>query len=156
MCDKKILCILSPPPTTEFRHLRCRQTVGRRSIPHILMIIICIGFIVTFSPVVKPHLFLSILQEITPQTLIVWFCLDYCADFVYLIDIGVHFRTGYLEDGVLQTDSTKLRHHYMNSTTFYIDCLCLLPLDFLYLSIGFNSILRCFRLVRENLHICRN
>ncbi|XP_035709498.1 cyclic nucleotide-gated cation channel alpha-3 isoform X2 [Folsomia candida] len=87
-------------------------------------------------------------QEITPQTLIVWFCLDYCADFVYLIDIGVHFRTGYLEDGVLQTDSTKLRHHYMNSTTFYIDCLCLLPLDFLYLSIGFNSILRCFRLVK--------
>lgn len=59
-----------------------------------------------------------------------------------------HFRTGYLEDGVLQTDSTKLRHHYMNSTTFYIDCLCLLPLDFLYLSVGFNSILRSFRLVK--------
>ncbi|XP_015596521.1 cyclic nucleotide-gated cation channel alpha-3 isoform X4 [Cephus cinctus] len=36
----------------------------------------------------------------------------------------------------------------MNSTTFYIDCLCLLPLDFLYLSIGFNSILRSFRLVK--------
>ncbi|CAG9824996.1 unnamed protein product [Phaedon cochleariae] len=63
-------------------------------------------------------------------------------------DIMFHFRTGYLEDGVLQTDSTKLRHHYMNSTTFYIDCLCLLPLDFLYLSIGFNSILRSFRLVK--------
>ena len=78
----------------------------------------------------------------------VWFCLDYMADFLYLLDIGVHFRTGYLEDGVLQTDSTKLRHHYMNSTTFYIDCLCLLPLDFLYLSIDFNSILRCFRLVK--------
>lgn len=49
---------------------------------------------------------------------------------------------------MLQTDSTKLRQHYMNSTTFYIDCLCLLPLDFLYLSIGFNSILRSFRLVK--------
>lgn len=78
----------------------------------------------------------------------VWFTLDYTADFLYLLDILVHFRTGYLEDGVLQTDSTKLRHHYMNSTTFYIDCLCLLPLDFLYLSISFNSILRCFRLVK--------
>ncbi|PSN46975.1 hypothetical protein C0J52_11129 [Blattella germanica] len=65
-----------------------------------------------------------------------------------IADIVFHFRTGYLEDGVLQTDSTKLRHHYMNSTTFYIDCLCLLPLDFLYLSIGFNSILRSFRLVK--------
>ena len=36
----------------------------------------------------------------------------------------------------------------MNSTWFYIDCLCLLPSDFLYLSMGFNSILRCFRLVK--------
>lgn len=36
----------------------------------------------------------------------------------------------------------------MNSTTFYIDCLCLLPLDFLYLSLGFKSILRIFRLVK--------
>ncbi|CAL8094639.1 unnamed protein product [Orchesella dallaii] len=87
-------------------------------------------------------------QEIKRETLVLWFCLDYISDFLYLLDIGVHFRTGYLEDGVLQTDSTKLRHHYMNSTTFYIDCLCLLPLDFLYLSIGFNSILRCFRLVK--------
>ncbi|CAB3376875.1 Hypothetical predicted protein [Cloeon dipterum] len=87
-------------------------------------------------------------QEITRESLLYWFCLDYFSDFLYLLDIAVHFRTGYLEDGVLQTDSTKLRHHYMNSTTFYIDCLCLLPLDFLYLSIGFNSILRSFRLVK--------
>lgn len=36
----------------------------------------------------------------------------------------------------------------MNSTNFYVDCLCLLPLDFLYLSIGFNSVLRLFRLVK--------
>lgn len=32
--------------------------------------------------------------------------------------------------------------------TFYIDCLCLLPLDFLYLSVGFRSVFRCFRLVK--------
>ena len=84
----------------------------------------------------------------TGETLVVWFCLDYLSDFLYLVDIVFHFRTGYLEDGVLQTDATKLRTHYMNSTTFYIDCLCLLPLDCLYLSIGFNSILRSFRLVK--------
>ncbi|XP_061711817.1 cyclic nucleotide-gated cation channel alpha-3 isoform X6 [Cydia pomonella] len=87
-------------------------------------------------------------QEINGETLVVWFCLDYFSDFLYLADILFHFRTGYLEDGVLQTDAAKLRAHYMNSTTFYIDCLCLLPLDFLYLSIGFNSILRSFRLVK--------
>ncbi|XP_071519853.1 uncharacterized protein [Panulirus ornatus] len=87
-------------------------------------------------------------QEINRDTILVWFGLDYFADLIYVLDILFHFRTGYLEDGVLQTDSRKLRQHYMNSTTFYIDCLCLLPLDFLYLSINFKSILRCFRLVK--------
>ncbi|XP_050702890.1 cyclic nucleotide-gated channel rod photoreceptor subunit alpha-like isoform X2 [Eriocheir sinensis] len=87
-------------------------------------------------------------QEITGESILVWFALDYFADLIYVVDILFHFRTGYLEDGVLQTDSRKLRQHYMNSTTFYVDCLCLLPLDILYLSIGFKSILRCFRLVK--------
>lgn len=82
------------------------------------------------------------------ETRWVWFCLDYFSDFLYVLDIVFHIRTGYLEDGVLQTDATKLRNHYTNSTTFYMDILCLLPLDFLYLSIGFNSILRGFRLVK--------
>ncbi|CAK9807723.1 Cyclic nucleotide-gated channel cone photoreceptor subunit alpha [Anthophora plagiata] len=84
----------------------------------------------------------------TGETRWVWFCLDYFSDFLYVLDIVFHIRTGYLEDGVLQTDATKLRNHYTNSTTFYMDILCLLPLDFLYLSIGFNSILRSFRLVK--------
>ena len=81
------------------------------------------------------------------------------------MDILIHFRTGeyrpalvwpvlimrlsgYLEDGVLQTDSVKLRQHYINTTTFYIDLLCLLPLDFLYLSLDFQSMLRLCRLVK--------
>lgn len=90
----------------------------------------------------------TIKMFVTGNTIVVWFCLDYICDLLYVIDILFHFRTGYLEDGVLQTDAAKLRNHYMNSTTFYIDCLCLLPLDFLYLSIGFNSILRSFRIVK--------
>jgi hypothetical protein len=36
----------------------------------------------------------------------------------------------------------------MNTTRFYVDLLCLIPLDILYLSIGYNSMLRCFRLVK--------
>uniref|UniRef100_A0A8D8ZIY0 Cyclic nucleotide-gated cation channel alpha-3 n=1 Tax=Cacopsylla melanoneura TaxID=428564 RepID=A0A8D8ZIY0_9HEMI len=106
--------------------------------------IVSLAFLYNFWVIIYRFAF----QEINRDTLVVWFCLDYVADFMYVIDILIHFRTGYLEDGVLQTDSTKLRDHYMNSTTFYIDCLCLLPLDFLYLSIGFNSILRLFRLVK--------
>lgn len=106
--------------------------------------VVSLAFLYNFWVIIYRFAF----QEINGETLLVWFCLDYFSDILYLIDILFHFRTGYLEDGVLQTDSTKLRQHYMNSTTFYIDCLCLLPLDFLYLSIGFNSILRSFRLVK--------
>ena len=87
-------------------------------------------------------------QEIDEANIAVWFTLDYTADSIYLLDILFHIRTGFLEDGVLQTDPVKLRIHYINTTTFYVDCLCLLPLDVLYLSIGFRSILRGFRLIK--------
>ena len=87
-------------------------------------------------------------EEINSDTVFMWLALDGLADLIYILDVVVHFRIGYLEEGVLQTQASKLRQHYMNSTIFYIDCLCLLPLDFLYLSIGFNSMLRCFRLIK--------
>lgn len=106
--------------------------------------VVSIAFIYNFWVIIYRFAF----QEISSENWSVWFAMDYLADFIYIMDIAFHFRTGYLEDGVLQTDATKLRLHYMNTTNFYIDCLCLLPLDFLYLSIGFCSILRCFRLVK--------
>ena len=106
--------------------------------------VVSVAFIYNFWVIIYRFAF----QEINDDNRSVWFALDYLADFIYIMDIAFHFRTGYLEDGVLQTDHIKLRLHYMNTTTFYIDLLCLLPLDFLYLSIGFCSILRCFRLVK--------
>ena len=87
-------------------------------------------------------------HELTHRNLLIWFIFDYSCDFLYLMDIMFNFRTAYLEEGVLQTDPIKIRHYYMNTTRFYIDCLCLMPLDFLYLSIGFKSIVRLFRLVK--------
>nr|KAF7417277.1 hypothetical protein H0235_011808 [Vespula pensylvanica] len=106
--------------------------------------VVSLAFLYNFWVIIYRFAF----QEINGETYWVWFCLDYFSDFLYVLDIIFHIRTGYLEDGVLQTDATKLRNHYTNSTTFYIDILCLLPLDFLYLSIGFNSMLRSFRLVK--------
>ena len=106
--------------------------------------VVSISFLYNFWVLIYRFAF----EEINPENMAIWFTLDYFADFIYIMDIAFHFRTGYLEDGVLQTDSVKLRLHYLNSTVFYIDCLCLLPLDFLYLSIGFKSMLRCFRLVK--------
>lgn len=106
--------------------------------------VVSLAFLYNFWVIIYRYAF----QEINAENLGIWFTLDYTADLLYILDIAFHFRTGYLDDGVLQTDTIKLRIHYMNTTTFYIDCLCLLPLDFLYLSFGFRSILRCFRLVK--------
>ncbi|XP_024084421.1 cyclic nucleotide-gated cation channel alpha-3 isoform X2 [Cimex lectularius] len=148
----------APPPCRALRHKVTTPAPTAQNQPHSFSLVfdpagrlcyywsmvVSIAFLYNFWVIIYRFAF----QEINRDSILVWFCLDYFADFLYLVDILFHFRTGYLEDGVLQTDSGKLRTYYMNSTTFYIDCLCLLPLDCLYLSIGFNSILRSFRLVK--------
>ncbi|XP_020288866.1 potassium/sodium hyperpolarization-activated cyclic nucleotide-gated channel 1-like [Pseudomyrmex gracilis] len=106
--------------------------------------VVSIAFLYNFWVIIYRFAF----QEINGETCMVWFLLDYFSDTLYVLDILFHVRMGYLEDGVLQTDTTKMREHYMNSTRFYVDVLSLLPLDFLYISIGFNSMLRSFRLVK--------
>ncbi|KOC62029.1 Cyclic nucleotide-gated channel rod photoreceptor subunit alpha [Habropoda laboriosa] len=106
--------------------------------------VVSLAFLYNFWVIIYRFAF----QEINGETLWVWFSLDYFSDFLYVLDILFHVRTGYLDDGLLQTDSKKMRKHYRNSISFYMDLVCLLPLDFLYLSIGFNSILRSSRLVK--------
>ncbi|XP_074604618.1 uncharacterized protein LOC141857935 [Brevipalpus obovatus] len=106
--------------------------------------IVSLAFLYNFWVIIYRFAF----DEISSETVFFWLSLDIIADSFYILDILINFRICYLDEGVLQTNPYKLRIHYMNSTFFYIDCLCLLPLDFLYLSIGFNSILRSFRLVK--------
>lgn len=72
--------------------------------------VVSLAFVYNFWVIIYRFAF----QEITGETLLVWFCLDYFSDFLYLVDILFNFRTGYLDDGVLQTDSSKLRQYYMN------------------------------------------
>jgi cyclic nucleotide gated channel alpha 3 len=106
--------------------------------------VVSLAFLYNFWIIIYRYSF----DEINEYNRFIWFIFDYLADLLYVIDIIFNFRTGFLEDGVLQTDPLRLRHYYMNTTRFYIDCLCLIPLDILYLSIGYYSILRCFRLVK--------
>ncbi|CAK9296994.1 unnamed protein product [Gordionus sp. m RMFG-2023] len=60
----------------------------------------------------------------------------------------IGYRVGYFKEGVLQHNLNRIKQRYLNSTTFYLDCLAILPLDFLYLSLGYNSLLRIFRLIK--------
>lgn len=106
--------------------------------------IVSCAFLYNFWVIIYRYSF----NEINSTNVLYWLIFDYTADFLYVCDIAFNFRTGFLEEGVLQTDPIRLRHHYMNTTRFYVDCLCLMPLDILYLSIGYNSMLRCFRLVK--------
>jgi hypothetical protein len=78
-------------------------------------------------------------DEIRADTRFTWFALDYSADFIYILDLLMGFRTCYFNDGVLQTNSVKIRKNFVNSLYFYLSCLSLLPLDVLYLSFGYLS-----------------
>jgi len=52
-----------------------------------------------------------------------WFIADVACDVVYVMDIVVQFRTGYLERGLVVYDSSKLALHYIRSRNFVLDIL---------------------------------
>ncbi|XP_029650925.1 cyclic nucleotide-gated olfactory channel-like [Octopus sinensis] len=81
-------------------------------------------------------------QEIQLQHIALWTSLDVICDVIYLTDIVVQFRTGYLEQGLLVYDSKKLSKNYYSSSDFRMDVACLAPLDFLQFAIGWHPILR--------------
>ncbi|GIX78095.1 cyclic nucleotide-gated channel rod photoreceptor subunit alpha [Caerostris extrusa] len=59
-------------------------------------VVVSVAFLYNFWVIIYRFAF----QEITVETLYAWFTLDYMADFIYILDIAVHFRTGFLEEGV--------------------------------------------------------
>ncbi|XP_035681348.1 cyclic nucleotide-gated cation channel alpha-3-like isoform X1 [Branchiostoma floridae] len=65
-----------------------------------------------------------------------WMTLDYICDVIYILDMVVRFRTGYLEQGLLVKDVKKLCKHYISTFNFKLDCLSILPLDILYIALG--------------------
>lgn len=129
--------------STERRH-KSRVLDPSGALYHHWSMVVSLAFLYNFWSLSYRFAF----QEIDFDTVVVWFALDYSADFIYVLDVVMNFHTGYLEDGVLQRNIDKISVHYRECTQFYLDCFCLLPLDILYLSIGFNSVLRCTRLVK--------
>ncbi|XP_009280014.1 PREDICTED: cyclic nucleotide-gated cation channel alpha-3 [Aptenodytes forsteri] len=82
-----------------------------------------------------------------------WLFLDYGSDVIYVLDMFVRFRTGFLEQGLLVQDEKKLQEHYTKTSQFKLDVLSLLPTDLAYLKLGlnypelrFNRLLRISRL----------
>lgn len=96
-----------------------------------------------------------------------WLTCDYLSDLVFLLDLVVQFRTGYLEQGthlystakftlviviaqlgLMVYDSKKLACHYLRSRAFLLDLTALCPVDLLQLRLGFHPLLRCPRFLK--------
>ncbi|XP_048817742.1 cyclic nucleotide-gated cation channel alpha-3 isoform X2 [Lagopus muta] len=92
-------------------------------------------------------------DELQVDHIKLWLFLDYCSDIIYVFDMFVRFRTGFLEQGLLVKDEKKLRDNYTQTVQFKLDVLSLLPTDLAYLKLGlnypelrFNRLLRIARL----------
>lgn len=74
--------------------------------------------------------------------------LDYLIDVIFLLDIYMQSRTGYMENGQLVFDVLKTRYHYMKTVGFWLDCLTVIPLDLLYFIFGVKPVFRSARLFK--------
>ncbi|XP_062998137.1 cyclic nucleotide-gated olfactory channel [Elgaria multicarinata webbii] len=92
-------------------------------------------------------------NELQKKYLVWWLVLDYLADSIYIVDIVIRLRTGFLEQGLLVKDLKKLRDKYIGTMHFKLDVLSVLPTDFAYFATGihrpevrFNRLLRFSRM----------
>ncbi|XP_061658935.1 cyclic nucleotide-gated cation channel-like isoform X2 [Syngnathoides biaculeatus] len=70
---------------------------------------------------------------------ICWLVLDYVADAVYVADTCVRLRTGFLEQGLLVKDHSKLRDNYVRTLQFKLDVASILPTDLAYFRTGIHT-----------------
>ncbi|KAJ8348219.1 hypothetical protein SKAU_G00268080 [Synaphobranchus kaupii] len=88
-------------------------------------------------------------DELQTSNWIIWLVLDYLADVVYIMDTCVRLRTGFLEQGLLVKDLSKLRDSYVHTLQFKMDVVSILPTDLAYLATGIHTPqLRFNRLLR--------
>ena len=90
----------------------------------------------------------SAFPDINRVNLVAWMVTDYLCDLIYILDILVSMRTGYLEDGILQKDAEKLKRNYLHTLSFKLDAAALVPLDVIYFFIGFEPAIRMNRLIK--------
>lgn len=81
-------------------------------------------------------------REIQEGNMMVWIGCDIFCDSLYILDIFVQIRTGYLDKGIMVYDSKKLFMRYVKTKDIIFDLVSLTPLDFLQFSIGIHPMLR--------------
>lgn len=79
---------------------------------------------------------------------IAWFLFDYFCDAIYALDIAIAARTGFLEEGILVTDTKRVYMRYVRSVEFIADIVSLIPTDILYAAFGPCPLLRVNRIIK--------
>ncbi|XP_067324479.1 cyclic nucleotide-gated channel alpha-1 [Anolis sagrei] len=77
-------------------------------------------------------------DELQSNNLQMWFIFDYISDVIYVADMFVRTRTGYLEQGLLVKEDVKLKKRYKGTVQFKLDVLSIIPTDLLYFKLGLN------------------
>ncbi|XP_066489010.1 cyclic nucleotide-gated channel alpha-1 [Tiliqua scincoides] len=77
-------------------------------------------------------------DELQSDNLETWFIFDYISDIIYVADMFVRTRTGYLEQGLLVKEELKLKKKYMGTMQFKLDVMSIIPTDLLYFKLGLN------------------
>nr|XP_006113573.1 cGMP-gated cation channel alpha-1 [Pelodiscus sinensis] len=77
-------------------------------------------------------------DELQNEYLGMWFFFDYISDIIYIADMFVRIRTGYLEQGLLVKEELKLKQKYTGTLQFKLDLLSVIPTDLLYFKLGLN------------------
>ncbi|KAM6220885.1 cyclic nucleotide-gated channel alpha-1 [Rhynchocyon petersi] len=77
-------------------------------------------------------------DELQSDYLAYWIIFDYVSDTIYLLDMFVRTRTGYLEQGLVVKDEMKLIKKYVSDLQFKLDALSMIPTDLLYFKLGWN------------------
>ena len=70
------------------------------------------------------------LRMMAPGVVDAWNIVDWVMDFIFIFDIFVNFRTGYVKRGMFVTDARLVAKRYL-STWFPIDLVSSLPLSFI-------------------------
>nr|AOG14382.1 cyclic nucleotide gated non-selective ion channel alpha 2 [Cancer borealis] len=78
----------------------------------------------------------AVFWELHNLSPVLWLSLDYICDGVYLVDMVVRAHEGYLEQGLMVKEPTKLRRNYVKSWIFKQDVASILPMDLLYILTG--------------------
>ncbi|PFX19473.1 Cyclic nucleotide-gated olfactory channel [Stylophora pistillata] len=88
-------------------------------------------------------------SDLQTNTISLWLTFDYLSDLIYIVDMIVQFKIGFMEQGLLVRDPKQLHRNYMRKIIFKLDCLSIIPLDLFYFEVGINSVaLRLNRLLR--------